>query len=156
MRNRIRLLCAVTVTFVIGLGSAIANDNFDSAIKARKAVMTLYAFNLGQLGAMAKGETDYNAEQAKTAADNLKALASINLGAAWPQGSDSTALPGKTRAKAEAWTKYPESAKIHGELIAGTTKLAAAAGSGVDGIRSNIGPVGASCSACHKAFRETN
>jgi cytochrome c556 len=156
MRNKLGLICAAAIALAASSGTVFANDTFDGAIKARKSLMTLYAFNLGQLGAMAKGEADYNAEQAKTAADNLKVLASMNLGAAWPQGSDSTANPGKTRAKVEAWTNYPESAKIHGELIEATTKLAAAAGSGVDGIRANIGPVGASCSACHKAFRETN
>lgn len=154
MRNKLGLICAAAIALGASSGSAFAQDKFDGAIKARKAIMTLYAFNLGQLGAMAKGEADYDAEKAQTAADNLKDLAAVNMSAAWPQGSDSTALPGKTRAKAEAWTNFQEGAKIHGDLIAASVKLADAAGSGVDGIRANIGAVGATCSACHKAFRE--
>lgn len=154
MRNKIGLICAAAIAASTAAGPVFASDQFDNAIKARKALMTLYAFNLGQLGAMAKGEVDYNADQAKAAANNLKDLAAVNLGAAWPQGSDSTALPGKTRAKVEAWTNYPESAKIHGDMIAATTAMAASAGDGLDNIRKNIGAVGATCSACHKAFRE--
>ena len=37
-------------------GIALADGHLDKAIKARKAQMTLYAFNLGVLGAMAKGD----------------------------------------------------------------------------------------------------
>ncbi|MBO6507858.1 MAG: cytochrome c [Roseibium sp.] len=154
MKRKLGLICAAAIAVGTFAGPVFANDSFDGAIKARKALMTLYAFNLGQLGAMAKGEVEYNADQAQAAANNLKDLAAVNLGAAWPQGSDSTALPGKTRAKVEAWSNYPESAKIHGDLVAASTAMAASAGDGVDGIRKNIGAIGATCTACHKAFRE--
>jgi cytochrome c556 len=155
MRNKLGLICAAAIALAAGSGPVFANDKFDGAIKARKALMTLYAFNLGQLGAMAKGEADYDAAQAQTAADNLKVLATLNFGAAWPQGSDSTANPGKTRAKVEAWTTYPASANIHKDLIAATTTMAEGADSGLDSVRKNIGAVGAACTACHKEFRET-
>ena len=53
------------------------------AVAARKAHMDLYSFNLGMLGAMAKGETEYNADAAKAAAGNLAALAQLNQSAYW-------------------------------------------------------------------------
>ena len=64
--------------------------------------MTLYSHNLGQLAGMAKGEVDYDAEVAQTAADNLKALVMTKNGSMWPQGSDSTALPGRRAPKSKA------------------------------------------------------
>ncbi|WP_420414526.1 c-type cytochrome [Roseibium sp.] len=155
MKYIFKLTCSLAIMAVIGLGSAFADGKFDNAIKARKALMSLYAWNLGQLGAMAKGDAEYNPEAAKTAADNILSLATLNLGSAWPQGSDSTALPGATRAKAEAWTTYPESANIHKSLVTAATTMADVAGSGLDQVRANIGAVGGACSACHKKFRET-
>eukprot|EP00903_Cladosiphon_okamuranus_P001884 g1882.t1 len=137
------------------IGVASADDTFDGPIKARKAVMSLYAWNLGQLAAMAKGETDYDPDTAVTAAENIRILASMNNGSAWPQGSDNAALPGKTRAKVEAWTTYPESAEINKSLVEAATAMAAAAGGGLDGVKANIGAIGGACSTCHKKFRES-
>jgi len=155
MKTRIVAFGALVLSAIAGMGTANADGHFDNAIKARKAVMALYAWNLGQLGAMAKGETDYNADAAQTAADNLKTLATMNLGSAWPQGSDSTALPGKTRAKEENWSNYPEAANIHKSLITAAAAMAAGAGQGLDNVRANIGAVGSACGACHKSFRES-
>ena len=132
----------------------IADGALEKAIGARKAQMQLYAFNLGQLGAMAKGKVDYDAKAAKAAADNLVVLSSMSGGAMWPQGSDSTAMPGKTRAKVEAWTTYPASAKAGEALTVAATNLAAVAGDGLDSLRGAIGDVGKSCGGCHKPFRE--
>lgn len=156
MKNLFKLTCSLSVATIIGMSSAYADGKFDNAIKARKALMSLYAWNLGQLGAMAKGEAEYDAETAKTAAENLRELTKLNLGSAWPQGSDSTTLSGATRAKAEAWSTYPESANIHKALVEASTTMANVAGNGLDQVRANIGAVGEACSSCHKKFRETD
>ena len=106
-------LCAACFAFT----PAYADGHLDGPIKARKAVMQLYAYSLGTLGAMAKGNVEYNAEAAQAAADNLVKAASINQSSMWPQGSDSTALPDKTRAKAEIWTTYPQVAEKGEALV---------------------------------------
>ena len=155
MKHLLKLTCSLILTVTVAAGAALAQGKFESEIKARKAIMTLYAWNLGQLAAMAKGEAEYNPEAAKTAAENIKILASMNNSAAWPQGSDSTALPGKTRAKIEAWTTYPESAEINKSLVKAATTMAAVAGDGLENVQANIGEIGGACSACHKKFRET-
>ena len=80
---------------------------------------------------MAKGEMDYNADAVSAAAGNLLALASLNGMSMWPQGSDSTAMPGKTRAKAEAWTTWPEIGKKSEAMTAAAQQMAAAAGGGL-------------------------
>ncbi|MCV0426636.1 MAG: cytochrome c [Roseibium sp.] len=155
MKYLLKLACSVILTAAVGTSAGFAQGKFESEIKARKAIMTLYAWNLGQLAAMAKGEAEYNPEAAKTAAENIKILASMNNGAAWPQRSDSTALPGLTRAKVEAWTTYPESAEINKSLAEAATAMAAVAGDGLASVQANIGAIGGACSACHKKFRET-
>ena len=145
---------AVAATVVLGAGPALADSKMEDAIKGRKAVMTLYRLNLGQLAGMAKGQLDYDAAQAKTAAVNLHALATMKNSQLWPQGSDSTAFPGKTRAKVEAWTTYPASAEHQKKLIAAAAEMITVADTGLDNMAAKVGAVGGACGACHKEFRE--
>lgn len=134
--------------------SAGADEAAEKAIKARKAQMQLYAWNLGALGAMAKGKVEYNAEAASKAAANLAALASLDSGPMWPQGSDSTAMPGKTRTKLEAWTTYPAVAKKSEEFVTAANSLASVAGNGLEALQGGVGAVGKTCGGCHKPFRD--
>ena len=128
-------------------------EAMEKAVKARQGLFQLYAFNLGQLGAMAKGNVEYNADAAQAAANNLLAAVSMSMGPAWPEGSDNTGImKGKTRAKPEAWSTYPAVAKKGDALKAAVIELQANAGS-LDGIRANIGNVGAACKGCHDDFR---
>ena len=54
-----------------------ADGPHDKAIKARQAMFQLYSFNIGILGAMAKGEREYDADVAREAAENLQAAANL-------------------------------------------------------------------------------
>ncbi len=136
------------------VGVASANEAMEKAIKARQGMFQLYAFNLSALGAMAKGEVDYNAEAAQSAANNLHAVASIDGQAMWPEGSDNTgAMKGKTRAKVEAWTTWPAVGKKQEDLVVATSALKDAAGGGLDSLKGAIGDVGKACKACHEDFR---
>ena len=88
-------------------GSAIAESHMSEedlmkAVTARQSTMKLYAFNLGTLGAMARGTIDYNAEAAEAAAGNLVKLSSMNQMAMWPAGSDMGSLEG-TKALPALW-----------------------------------------------------
>lgn len=147
------LIPAVAALLIGNMSTTIAAGDFDRQIKARQAVMQLYAFNLGLLGAMAKGDVEYNADQASAAAGNLNALVSMNNGAMWPQGSHMKANPGKTWAKEENWTMYPKAAEKAQELKTAAANMAANAGNGLDAVRAAIGPVGGSCKGCHDTFR---
>ncbi|MBT6094574.1 MAG: cytochrome c [Rhodospirillaceae bacterium] len=149
------LAFAVTLMVAATLSQAAHAADFSKQIKARKAVMQLYAFNVGQLAAMVKGKMPYDAAAASVAANNLLAAANMKQSAMWPKGSDASApgLDGKTRAKADIWSQYPKVAEAGKGLVAAATKMAAAAGNGVDGIKANFGAVGGACKACHKPFR---
>lgn len=150
-----RLLAITAAAMTLTGAAAFADGHVEHAIKARQSHMQLYAFNLGTLGAMAKGEVEYNAEAAQAAADNLAALASLNQSAYWPQGSDSGSSA-NSKAKAEMWSNFPEVMKIGSDMASASMAMKAAAGTDLAALRGAIGPVGAACGACHKAYRESD
>ena len=137
--------------------AAFADDDvpFGHQIEARQAFMHVYAFNLGLLGAMAKGDMPYDAELATNASNNLVAAANMKNGPMWPAGSDIDApgLADATGAKAAIWANFPMVGEKHGALTEALTSMAAVAGTGLDAVRANIGEVGNSCKGCHEEFR---
>ena len=144
------------VVLVVGLSmmsSLMAgnDDSNESAIKARRALMTLHSWYAGTLFGMAKGDIDYDANVAATAAANLKMVANADGSAMWPPGSDNSAYKGKTRALPEAWEDYDP--KYHQALVDATDAMAGAAGNGLDALRSNLKALGNACSGCHDAYR---
>ena len=156
MKSKFKIfLCSLACVSMTALaGVATADEAADKAIKARKALMQLYAFNLGGLGAMAKGAVAYDETAAKGFADNLLALAKVDQSAMWPPGSDTETLGDKTAALKAAWDTYPAVVEKQKAMIAGAEKMAASAGGGVDGIKASMGAVGGSCKGCHDDFRK--
>lgn len=147
------MFAGAAIACCLGTG-AIADEAMEKAVKARKGLFQVYAFNLGQLGAMAKGAVDYDADAAQVAADNLMAAVSIQGGAMWPEGSDNTGpMKGKTRAKPEGWTTWPAISKKQEALVAAVTAMQPAAGQGLDALKGAIGDVGKACKDCHEDFR---
>lgn len=146
-------LLAASALVAAGLTPAAAGE-FDKPIKARQSLMQLYSWNLGTLGEMAKGAVPYDAAKAKQAADNLLTLTALGDGAMWPQGSDSTANKGATRAKAEAWAADSDVGEKHKALTDAAAKMAEVAGSGLEAVQGQMKAVGGACGACHKKYRE--
>jgi cytochrome c556 len=152
-------LSVATISFLLGLATFVtfAQDvpKFEKQIEARQSFMRVYAFNLGLLGSMAKGETPYDAQRATDAAENLLANAKMKNSAMWPAESDADApgLGGVTRAKAVIWSSFPELGEKHQALTDALTEMVSVAGNGLDAVRSNMGAVGKGCKGCHEAFR---
>ena len=147
-----------TISLLLGLATiAFAQDGpqFENQIEARQSFMRVYAFNLGLLGSMAKGETPYDAQQAIHAAENLLANAKMKNSAMWPAGSDADApgLGEVSRAKAVMWSSFPEVGEKQQALTDALTEMASVAGNGLDAVRSNMGAVGKGCKGCHESFR---
>lgn len=134
------------------IGASHADPAIAGAIKARKATMQLYAYNLGQLGAMAKGDMEYDADAAQAAADNLVALSGLNQMAMWPQGSDNTS-GAETRALPALWEDMAGVEEAAGALHTAAMSMAEVAGNGVEAIQANMGALGGGCGGCHKAYR---
>ena len=102
---------------------------------------------------MAKGKIDYSAEAAATYAGNLQALAMMNNGAMWPEGSANEFYSGVTRALPSIWETYPKVAEKNKAWKDAVGELAGVAGNGLDALRSKLGAVGDACQSCHDDFR---
>jgi len=152
-------LLATFATVALGVTTPItfAQDEvpFQNQIEARQSFMNIYRFNIGILGAMAKGELPYDAEQASAAANNLLAASKMSNGAMWPAGSDmnSEGLAGVTWAKPDIWTNFPEVGEKSNALTEALESMAAEVGDGLGALRSNMGAVGDGCKGCHEPFR---
>lgn len=154
-KNFVVALAACSLGATTSMVSAADELEFSEEIKARQSVMTLYKYNLGVLGSMVKGQTPYDADTATAAANNMLAISNMKNGTMWPAGSDVSAqgYEGATRARPENWSNYAEVSENSAALKKALEALAAAAGDGLDGVRSNLGTVGNACKGCHESFR---
>ena len=150
MRSSLAIMAVVGA--VTALTPAFA-DNIDDAIKARQGFYQVVSHNAGALFAMAKGDVEYNAETATTHAKNLEILANMDTSSMWLPGSSKEDRKGKTRALPVIWTTFPAIGEKSQAFKDASAKLAMAAGDGIDGLRANIGALGASCKGCHETYR---
>ena len=146
---------ATGAALVAGSSAAISGEAEERAVKARQALMQVYAFNLGQLGAMVKGEMEYNADLAKASADNLVKATTMNGMAMWPKGSsmDDEGMAGKTWAKADIWADGSDVGEKAKALREAAAQMAEVAGNGLDAVKGAMGGVGGGCKGCHEKFR---
>jgi cytochrome c556 len=135
-------------------GQAGHAQDAEAAMKARQGQFRIMAYNIGILGAMAKGESEYLAETATTAADNLVAISQVAQNH-WPEGSDNGSIDG-TRALPAIWndpTGFLSAWEAYKDAAA---SLQAAAGDGRSALGPAVGAVGNSCGACHEDYRESS
>lgn len=147
----IRLPGLAAAAFCAALLPATAQDA-NPAVSARQAQMTLYAFNLGTLGAMAQGNMPYDAATAAVAAKNLAALTHLDGAAMWPAGTDADSQFG-TRALPGIWENFPDVGAKAQALQVAADAMAAAAGTDLAELQAAMGPLGGACGDCHKAYR---
>lgn len=151
------LAAGVTALAVAGAGAGFAASHADPAaqraVMARHAHMTLNAYNLGPLGAMAKGEMEYDAARATAAAQNLAALAKLDETGYWPEGSAMGEVDG-SEALPEIWQNMEDFQSKQAALAEATAKLAGVAGDGLDQLKAGLGEVGGACGACHRTYRK--
>lgn len=150
IRAKIIALSALSA-MAIGGSAAIAQD-VPAAVEARQGQFKLMALNIGVLGNMARGNTEYDAATASTAAANLVALSMLDQSFHWPAGTDNMSIDG-TRALPAIWENLPDVVMKWQAFGAAATGLSAEAGNGLDAMRAALGPVGGSCGACHDAYR---
>lgn len=118
------------------------------AVRYRQSAMTLMAAHFGRLVAVARGAAPDDPAQVKENAQVLQMLASLPWPAYGPgmQGGDS---------KSGIWSNPADFKKKHEALQANIAALSAAADTGdIAKLRAAVGAVGASCKACHDAYRK--
>jgi cytochrome c556 len=144
-------LSALCIAALVATG-AYAQGAGDAAVKARQGQFNVILLNLMTLGGMARGRVDFDAEVAQSAADSLVAVSMIHQSALWPEGTDHESYSGTTRAMPSIWTDREDFLAKFEAFGVAAKGLQANAGS-LDGIRANMGPLGASCGACHEVHR---
>lgn len=142
---------------ILGLaGMAVADshvsDEVAGAVNIRQSHMSLYGFNLGPLAGMARGRMDYDAEVAGAAAANLAALAAMDQGGYWVEGSSNDDLE-ESEALAAIWDDPTGFEERMMALQLSSADLAAVAGNGLTELQAGMGPVGQSCGGCHEDYR---
>ena len=135
--------------------SHMSEEDLMKAVTARQSTMKLYAFNLGTLGAMARGTIDYNAEAAEAAAGNLVKLSSMNQMAMWPAGSDMESLEG-TKALPALWDDMAGVGEAAAAMTEAAVAMEAAAGTDLASLQGAMGALGGACGGCHKAYRASD
>lgn len=145
---------AFAVAFAaLGCGTAaMAQDDFSAQLKARQGQFRIMAINLGIIGDMAQGKTEYNAEAAQAAADTLVAVSMIQQTPMWPAGSDNMAIDG-TRAQPSIWEQNDDFLAKWADFGTAATALQASVAGGQDGLGPLMGQIGGTCSACHDNHR---
>ena len=147
-----RLTPLIAATTLALIPVIVHAQSVKDAVEARAGFMTMLSINMGQLSAMAKGETDYDKAAASRAAENILALTGYDAAALFVEGSssddiDSEALP--------AIWQNPDDFRAK---FAALGEAATGAPDAVKGGQANLGPVlqklGGACKACHDDYRK--
>lgn len=151
----VKVLSAVSLAALIATPVVAADAPFEKEIEARKAHMEVVKYNMGILGAMAKGKRDYDADLAGAVAKNMLSAATMNNMSMWPQGSDNSVdgLSELTKAKPGMWAEDSEVDAKHNAWVKASETMATEAGKDLASLRKAMGPLGKSCKGCHKAYK---
>lgn len=146
-----RSLLAVTCVLCSTLWAGAAQAQFakpEDAVKYRQSALTLISSHFGRMQPVMKGQAPYDAAAIKANVDLLKTL-SVLPWAGFVAGSEKG-----TGAKPEVWTDAAGFKAAQEKFEGAVDKLSVAANSGdLDKVRVAFGDVGASCKACHDAYK---
>lgn len=132
--------------------TAFAADPVADTIKARQGFYKLLGANMDTLAGMAKGEIDYDATAAQTAADNMVALTSYNMGHLYKPGT-SADDNADSRALAKIWQDFPGVQEKGAAFVKAAMDMQGVAGAGKGEMAGALGALGGSCKACHDTYR---
>ncbi|MEO9682449.1 MAG: cytochrome c [Tateyamaria sp.] len=149
---KLSLTSAAVATFGFAAFADGHTAALEGAVKARNGQMGVIGYSLGLLGGMAKGEAPYDAATASAAAENLNAAASMNRIVMWIDGTEQGVVAG-SRALPEAFSDHAGFEAKFVDLETATAAMVTAAGTDLASLQAAMGPVGAACGACHKAYR---
>ena len=151
MRRIKTLAAAALLATAVAASAEMEQEQAERAVETRQSVLHLMGWNMGPLGAMARGRMDFDAARVETNADRLLALANMMSDAFGP---DTRANTVTTEALDKIW-EQPEAfaAKIQ-DTIDAAARLKSVAGSGDEGaMREAIAGLGSTSGSCHDDFR---
>ena len=145
-------IAAAAGVALLATGALAQEQDLSGNVKARQGQFRIMAINLGILGDMAQGKTEYDAEAAQAAADTLVAVSTINQPPLWPEGSSEMDMDG-TRAKAEIWDNRDDFASKWAGFGEAASAMQQVAATGQEAIGPAMGGLGGACKACHDTYR---
>lgn len=130
-------------------------DEIEGAIEYRQAALSTLGWNFGPLGAMAKGDMDYDAEEAAMRAERVKQL-SVMPWEGFVEGSLQSDEHGiDTGALAEIGADWQDFEDKQRRMQEEAAKLAEVAANGdFAALREQVAATGKSCKSCHDDYRE--
>jgi len=160
MNKSLKSLLIAPIALAIGLVAlpvdTRADGHFENMINARQGYYRVVLHNAGILFGMAKGDVEYDAAKAQTAADNLSKISSLDVSSMWAPGTSKEEMPGKTRALKKIWDTWPAIGEKSTAWKNAISDLTDVASMGLDDLRPKVGALGASCKGCHDEFRAEN
>lgn len=149
--TRFKTIIAGVATVGLLAGAAISAGHSDP-VKERKDIMKSFGANSGILGKMASGDVAYDSVKAGEAAAAIAAVLSNDNSHLWPEGSEQ-GMAADSRAKIEIWQDMAGFGAEWMKFGEAAANLATAASVDLASLQGAIGPLGASCGSCHKAYR---
>lgn len=154
MRLFQKTLVIIFATLSIGVVSNVVADNQktpeEMAIDYRKASFGMIKYHFGAMGAMVKGNKEFNAEEFAKNAEAVATLSKFPING-FIAGSDT----GNTSAKNTIWSNMDDfKKKMETFQIEAASLAEVAKGGDMAAIKPQFGKVGESCKACHKEYRE--
>jgi len=143
---------AVTAMSVAAISTVTAEEKSpeEAAIEYRQSSFKMIKHHFGPMGAMVKGEKEFNAEEFAKNAEAVVALSKFPING-FTAGSDM----GETDAKSEIWANMDDFKKKMETFQVEAASLAEIAKSGdMAAIKPQFGKVGETCKACHKEYKK--
>ena len=147
-----KAIFAFATTAVVAFSGAAVAQDFSANLKARQGQFRILAINLGIIGDMAKGKSDYDATAAEMAAKSIHGVSMVHQAALWPEGSDNMSIDG-TRALPAIWDDFDDFASKWEALGGAAENLVSVAGTGQEALGPALGQVGGTCKGCHDTYR---
>lgn len=139
----------LAISVSLAATGALAHTGVDNAaVKARMDSMSEIAKNMKILGNMAKGASEFDAQQARIAVDVIanKAAKTISL-------FEANETDPKSEAKPEIWKNFDDFKRKSDDLERVALKYSGAITT-VDDLRAAMGSIGQTCKACHSEYRK--
>lgn len=133
-----------------GMAGSHSAKDLEPPVAARHYQMQMVGYHIGILGAVAKGEMEYDATMVSAAAANIASLAKMEPATLWTPGTEQGKAAG-SRAKAEIWSD-PEGFAEKFKVMADAATVLVDAGD-LDAVRAGMGALGGSCKGCHEKYR---
>lgn len=115
--------------------------------------MMLRSWYAGPLFGMAKGDIEYDSEQASALANSLKAELDTTDHGMWPEESGYENYPETSETLPEWWLDGEGVEQAEMAYAEAVNRIAESAGGGLAALRSAIGNLGKSCKGCHESYR---